>query len=247
MSFETELNSSQKNLNKLYKDSLEKNKLLKIDIDNYYKKTNTDERKVYYEIEEITNIKYYNKLIKFLYITIFIIFLFRQRTNIHIFKRPLYLFFIILYISFPFLVKKIIIFVYSFINKNTNLTNSNSTIGNNQSLSTCYINKDVLEQQDIGASESIKDTELPELLVPKCYVRLEGGKCKNRKDSEWSGWKQLNFFNDCAECNDDTQNGCDAIKNKWSNYCGNNTFNIFTSASPESNNTLPPNNICISN
>ena len=244
MSFETEVNSSQENLNKLYEDSLQKNQLLKIDIDNYYKKTNTDERKVYYEIEEITNIKYYNKLIKFLYFTIFIVFLFRQRSNINILKTPLYLFFIILYIIFPFFIKKIIIFIYSFINKNINLTNNNTT---NQSLSTCYINKDILEEEDNSTDENIQDVVLPELLVPKCYVRLEGGKCKNRKDSEWSGWKQINFFNDCPECNDDTQNGCDAIKNKWSNYCGNNTFNIFTSAAVESNNTLPSDNTCVSN
>ena len=245
MSFETEEISSSENLNKLYEDSLQKNKLLKIDIDNYYKKTNTDERKVYYEIEEITNIKYYNKLIKILYFVIFIVFLFRQRSNFHQLKNPVYLFFIILYIIFPFIVKKIIIFVYSFINKNINLTNTNGE--NNKSLSTCYINKDNLEKQYNDINENIQDTTIPELLVPKCYIRLESGKCKNRKDSEWSGWKQLNFFNDCPECNDDTQNGCDAIKNKWSNYCGNNTFNIFTSASPESNNTLPSDNTCVSN
>ena len=239
---------SFENLNKLYKDYLNKNKLLKIDIDNYYKKTNTDERKVYYEIEEIDNLKYYNKLIKFIYLVIFIVFLFTQRSNFHILKTPIYLFFIIIYIIFPFIVKKIIVWIYSFINKNTNLTNSNNGL-NNQALSSCYnnVNENENDNENDNENENDLDNPVAELLIPKCYVRLEGGKCINKNDSKWTGWKQTNFFNDCPECNDNTQNGCDAIKNKWSNYCGNNTFNIFTSASPESDNTLPPDNTCVSN
>jgi len=232
---------SLNNLDKLYDNSIEKNKLLKIDIDNYYKKTNTDERKVYYEIEEISNIKFYNKFIKFIYLVIFIYFLYKISDNFKILFNPFYLFLIILYIIFPFMIRHIIIFIYSFMNINSKIDNIN-----NNSLSTCNISNINLDDINDNDNDNTTPVVEPELLIPKCYIRLEGGKCKNKKESEWTGWKHINFFSDCSDCNDDTQEGCDSIKNKWSNYCGNNVFNIFTPSSPESKNILPSIDTCVS-
>ena len=54
-------------MTQLYDDLLKKNEALKIDIQDYYKKTVTAERKVYYENNEIDNLQYYNTLLKIIY------------------------------------------------------------------------------------------------------------------------------------------------------------------------------------
>jgi len=100
---------AEKRIKELYNDSLKKNKALKLDIDNYYRKVFTDERKVYYEDEQLENLEYYHTLIMIIYFALIVLYIlfgpfFKQQK----YKSILTWFFIALYVAFPFLLNYLI-------------------------------------------------------------------------------------------------------------------------------------------
>ena len=110
---------AEKRVNELYLESLETNKALKKDIDNFYKEVLTDERKVYYENKENDNIKFYNKIILIIYyILLGIYILFGPFISEKKYKNILIWFLIILYILIPFFLKYFTSFILPFIVKN---------------------------------------------------------------------------------------------------------------------------------
>ena len=96
-------NISKSRINELYQDVLQKNTALKNDIDDYYKKTFTNERRVYYENNEIDNLQFYTTILKVLYYGLLIIYiLFGSFFKNKDYKNWKILLIIILYIFFPF-------------------------------------------------------------------------------------------------------------------------------------------------
>ena len=142
----------------------------------------------------------------------------------------------------PFILAHIINWVFDLINtyKKKHNDNNNDNDNNDSPISSCFLlnSSTDLEEEQGGKNTGDKTIEAP-LLIEKCYIRFEGEECKKHKEASWSGWKQQTTYKDCYNCNGDTQSGCDAIKNKWNTYCGNNTFNIFTS-----NSSPPAINVC---
>lgn len=233
-------NVSYDNLHQMYTDLIKTNKLLKLDINNYYKKKNTNERKVYYEIGNIDNVIYYNKLLKIIYFVILGIYiLFGNFIGDKQYLKPLVWIMIIVYICVPFFLKYIINRIFDLINaSNLHISKKND----DSPLSSCFNINDANNANDLDDDTGDNNDNkviTPPLLIEKCYIRFEGEQCKKHKDVGWSGWQQQNSFDDCYNCNGTTQSGCDAIKNSWSSFCGTNTFNIFTSDS------LPGDNVCI--
>ena len=83
-----------------------------MDIDNYYKKVSTDERKVYYQDEQIENAEYYQKFIMIMYYVLIVIYiLFGPFIWQQAYKSIFMWILIILYIIFPFLLNYIIQFL----------------------------------------------------------------------------------------------------------------------------------------
>jgi len=110
---------AEKRVNELYIETLQTNKALKKDIDNFYKEVLTDERKVYYENKENDNIKFYNKIILIVYyILLGIYILFGPFISEKKYKNILIWFLIILYIIIPFFLKYLISFILNLIVKN---------------------------------------------------------------------------------------------------------------------------------
>ena len=98
----------------LYKENVNNKNKLELEIDNNYKSALTGERRVYYEINEINNLKYYNKIIRIVYfvlIAIYIIFgpFFRNGG----WKKPTQWIYLIIFILLPFIIKYIIDFFYT--------------------------------------------------------------------------------------------------------------------------------------
>lgn len=100
---------AESRINQLYHDVLEKNKALKRDINNYYKKTFTNERKVYYENMEIDNMEWYRNIIKVVYYALlgFYVLFGSFITNDHYKNWKVWLL-IVLYIGFPFVLRYLI-------------------------------------------------------------------------------------------------------------------------------------------
>ena len=206
-----------------------------MDIDNYYKNTSTNERKVYYEIEQISGLKYYNNLLKVIYFLLLAQLLFSGYIFNSNIKRIYSFIIIIIAISLPFILKYIVQFGFNLFNNN-----SASYVPSNKELSSCVLTTEEVLALAAQQPEVVDTTVKAEILVPKCYVRLEGGFCNKDRESGWTGWRQLNDFKDCYDCNNDNQQGCDAIKNKFISQCGNNAFNIYTT------DELPSDNTCFS-
>ena len=103
-------------MEQLYKDTLKKNKALKIDIDNIYKKVFTDERKVYYEDQQIENVENYYMYIFIAYFVLLVLyllagpFIWKQK-----YKSILIWVLIALYVAFPFLLNYLVPFISEFI------------------------------------------------------------------------------------------------------------------------------------
>ena len=95
---------AKKRMHELYKKILKKNKELKRDIDNFYKKVLTEERKVYYENEIVENLDKYHKYILIIYFAILVLYLifgpFFEKQN---YKNILTWIVMIIYVIFPFL------------------------------------------------------------------------------------------------------------------------------------------------
>jgi len=103
-------------MEQLYKESLKTNKALKKDIDNYYKKVFTDERKVYYKDQQLDNLEYYQKLILYVYYAVLVLYIVAgsfiwQKKYMSILVWVLML----LYITFPLLLKYLTQFIAEFI------------------------------------------------------------------------------------------------------------------------------------
>jgi len=89
-------------------DLLSKKRALKNDIDDFYKKTYTDERKIYYEDNAITKLKFYKMLILIVYYSILGIYIiFGGFFSNKKYKNIFVLLIIALYILFPFLLSYI--------------------------------------------------------------------------------------------------------------------------------------------
>ena len=232
--------STNDNLTQMYQDSLAKQKALKLDIDNFNKQNDTNERKVFYELGNVENVLFYNMLIKILYFVILGIYIMvRVFNNLTQILNPFLWITLITYISIPFVVKYPIGWVFDWINQ-TKLV-KNGANSDERPASACFLlnqDTDLEEPPDEGTGTG--DTTVPApLLVPKCYIRFEGEQCKKHPEAGWAEWRLQTKFDDCLECDGTTQVGCDAIKNQWSTYCGTNTFDIFTTDS------MPGQNVCI--
>lgn len=101
-------------INQLLKEVEEKNKILKREIDDYYKKTFTAERRVWYQTEDNDNLLSWRFYIKIFYFAVILVFVFMgpflQAGGYKSIKMWL---FIIFYIVFPFILNHIInFFIY---------------------------------------------------------------------------------------------------------------------------------------
>jgi len=103
-------------MEQLYRESLKTNEALKRDIDNFYKKLITDERKVYYEDQQLDNVEYYKKFIMILYYSLLALYVvigpfIWEKKYMSILVWVL----IVLYVVFPFILKYLIDYVSEFI------------------------------------------------------------------------------------------------------------------------------------
>ena len=103
-------------MEQLYRESVKTNEALKRDIDNFYKKLITDERKVYYEDQQLDNVEYYKKFIIILYYSLLALYVFIgpfiwEKKYMSILVWVLML----LYVAFPFVLKYLIDYVAEFI------------------------------------------------------------------------------------------------------------------------------------
>ena len=230
--------ASFENLQQMYRDSLKTRQTLKLDIDNFYKRKNTNERKVYYKLGNVDNVIYYNKLLKIIYFVILGIYiLFGSFIEERQYLNPFVWLMIVIYVCVPFVLKYVINGIFDLTNSfNLRKTNEND---DEKPQSSCFnVNAAADLEEDDDTNETGDQTITAPLLVEKCYVRFEGEQCKQKKDAGWAGWRQQTSFDGCYNCDGDTQSGCDAIKNSWSAYCGTNTFNIYTT------DPLPGANVC---
>lgn len=93
----------------LHDDLLNKNKALKRDINDYYKKTFTSERRVYYENIEIDNVEWYRTIIKVFYYALLAVYvLFGSFIENKDYKKWKVWIGIVLYIGFPFVLRYLI-------------------------------------------------------------------------------------------------------------------------------------------
>lgn len=100
---------SKSRLNQLYQDVSDKNKALRRDINDYYKNAFTNQRKIYYENEEIDSLEYYRTIIKVLYYTVLGIYvLFGSFFKNSDYKNWKVWVGIALYIGFPFILRYLI-------------------------------------------------------------------------------------------------------------------------------------------
>lgn len=103
---------SIKRLKQLEEDLDEKNEYLREKIDDHYKTTLTDERRVYYEIQEVDQLKKYTFILKVIYYILigFYVFFgpFFKKDYYKSLKQWLRLFF---YITIPFIILPIVIFL----------------------------------------------------------------------------------------------------------------------------------------
>jgi len=101
-------------LQQLHDDLLNKNTSLKIDIDNNYKNTLTDERRVFYEIGTVDNLKYYNTILKYIYfILLGLYIIFGSFFSKQHYKKITTWVFIAIYIVVPFILKPIVDYFYN--------------------------------------------------------------------------------------------------------------------------------------
>ena len=105
--------TSMDRIAQLYKDVIAKKKRLKQDIDNKVKQTNTSERRVYYEFQEIDKLQYYNTIIKRIYFTIITLY---AILSLYYFtgqyKKISFWILIILAVILPFILSEIIKFLH---------------------------------------------------------------------------------------------------------------------------------------
>ena len=103
---------SIKRLKQLDEDLDEKNKYIKEKIDDYYKTTFTDERRVYYEIQEIDRLKRYTFILKVIYFILIGLYVFFgpffRKEYYKSLKQWVRLFF---YIGLPSIILPIVIFL----------------------------------------------------------------------------------------------------------------------------------------
>jgi hypothetical protein len=104
---------AEKGTEELYNDSIKKDSALTVDIDNYYKKISTNERKVYYQDEQIENAEWYQKLILIMYYALIVIYiLFGPFIWKQGYKRISIWILMILYIILPFVLNYLIRFIF---------------------------------------------------------------------------------------------------------------------------------------
>jgi hypothetical protein len=105
--------TSMERIKQLYKDVLAKKTKLKQDIDSKVKTTNTSERRVYYEFQEMDQLQYYNTIIKYVYFTIITLY---TILSLYYFtgqyKNLMFWVFIIIAVILPFILSYLIRFVY---------------------------------------------------------------------------------------------------------------------------------------
>ena len=111
--------SSSIRVNELHDDLTQHNKELQKQVDLSRKNILTDGRKVYYEIEQIDNLKLYRTLmIYFFYILLFfyLLYILFKRSTSNKFKINLItIIFLGIFAAIPFIVKNIIDFIYSYL------------------------------------------------------------------------------------------------------------------------------------
>ena len=96
-------------INQLYQDVLEKNKALRRDINDYYKKSFTNQRKIYYENEEIDNVEWYRTIIKVVYYALLAVYvLFGSFIENKDYKKWKVWIGIVLYVGLPFVLRYLI-------------------------------------------------------------------------------------------------------------------------------------------
>ena len=101
-------------LKQLEDDLIEKNKSLRTKIDNHYKSTLTNERKVFYEIDEVSSLKYYNKILFIIYFVILCIYIiFGPFFRKGLYKKYTGWIHIIFYIVLPFTINWLIGLFYT--------------------------------------------------------------------------------------------------------------------------------------
>ena len=90
-----------------------KNAALKKDVDNYYKKTVTAERKIYYEENEIDNLQFYSTGLKIIYYIVLAFYiLFGPFIHNKHYKNKFVWIYLTIYIILPWVLKYIIDFIY---------------------------------------------------------------------------------------------------------------------------------------
>jgi len=103
--------TSMARITQLYKDVIAKNNRLKQDIDNKEKRTNTSERRVYYEFQEMDKLQNYNKNIRIAY---FIAIALYAILSLYYFsgqaKKIMFWVFLVVAIILPFILSRIIRF-----------------------------------------------------------------------------------------------------------------------------------------
>ena len=112
-------------LEQLHKQLVERNRKLKLDVDNFYKETFTSQRRVYYQIEDNDNLQYYRFFIKIIYYGIilgYILFggFFREKH----FKNWRIVLLLLIYLGLPFIINYILFYllvIYRLYNENINL------------------------------------------------------------------------------------------------------------------------------
>ena len=99
-------------LKELEKDLITKNKLLKEKIDDHYKKTLTDERRVFYEIEEVDRLNKYTYILKIVYFILLGLYVFfGPFFRKDYYKSAKHWLRLLIYLAIPYIIRPIVIFL----------------------------------------------------------------------------------------------------------------------------------------
>ena len=120
-SYEIETYSSSK-LKQLFEELTQKSEKLKTNIDNYYAKSRTNARKVWYEDQDIEKLEYIQKILKIFYFGVFFGYIiFSGFIKNAEYKNKKVVLLLLIYLSIPFILKHIISFtldlIYNYKNK----------------------------------------------------------------------------------------------------------------------------------
>jgi len=101
----------------LYNNANDKNKTLKKELDRKERTTNTAERRVYYEFQEMDKLEYYNKIIKIVYFVVLALYaILSLRYIAGEYKKPGFWIFVVVAAAFPFVLPIATRYILSYIN-----------------------------------------------------------------------------------------------------------------------------------